>query len=83
MTSRSLSQCLAELNITQSHSRPRTSNDNASVSVRSTNFGSSIPNDLCVDDHKHLPFPTRSGSIDQNFLNKPHQPTRHISRIHK
>ena len=29
MTSRSLSQCLAELNITQSHSRPRTSNDNA------------------------------------------------------
>ena len=29
MTLRSLSQCLAELNITQSQSRPRTSNDNA------------------------------------------------------
>ena len=29
MTSRHLSQCLCEMNITQSHSRPRTSNDNA------------------------------------------------------
>ena len=35
--------------------------------TRLTNFGSSIPNDLFVDDHKHLPFPTRSGSIDPNL----------------
>ena len=51
--------------------------------TRSTNFGSSIPNDLFVDDHKHLPFPTRSGSIDRSHPNKPRAEPIRKSQSHK
>ena len=42
----------------------------AFVSVRSTSFGSSIPNDLFVGDHARHHFPTRFGSIDRSRPNK-------------
>lgn len=49
----------------------------ALASVRSISLGNCTPTDLFVDDHVRHHFPTRPGSIDQNLLNKPHQPTRH------
>jgi hypothetical protein len=55
----------------------------AFVSVRSTSFGSNIPNDLFEGDHARHHFPTRFGSIDRSQPNKNKTKLRGNSRFHK